>query len=305
MIRYILKRVLFSLVTIWIIISITFVLMHSIPGDPFSNQKRLKPEMIEKAKEKYGLDKPIYEQYIIYLKNILKGDLGISLINKNKSVNKMLKDGFSVSAKVGLCALLVANTIGILFGVIASLNRGKSFDYFVIFLAIIGVSVPGFVFATLFQYIFGLKLKILPIARWGTVSHYVLPVLSLAFTSIAYVARMMRTSMLDVLGQDYIKTAKAKGLTKRKIIGIHAMKNAILPIVTITGVATAGILMGSFVIEKIFSVPGMGKFLINAIQQKDYTVILGTTVFYSIFLVICMLLIDIVYVFIDPRIKLK
>ena len=194
--------------------------------------------------------------------------------------------------------------MGILFGIIAALKRGKFFDYFVIILAVIGVSVPDFVFAALFQYLFGVKLQWFPVARWGTPAHYVLPVLALGLRQIAYIARMMRTSMLDVLNQDYVRTAKAKGLSKSAVTWKHTIRNAILPIVTILGVSIAGIVVGSFVIENIFALPGLGKHFVQSITHQDYTLIMGTTIFYAIILIIMMYVIDIVYGLVDPRIRL-
>jgi len=304
MLRYTLKRSLIALITIWIIVTVTFFLMHSIPGDPFTNEKRISPEIMQNLNAKYGLDKPLITQYGIYLKNLVKGDLGDSMKYKNRSVNSMLADGFPISARLGLMATAVGAGLGIMFGIIAALNRAKAFDYFIILLAVVGVSVPGFVFAALFQYWFGVKLQWLPVARWGTAAHYVLPVGALGFGMIAYIARMMRTSMLDVLGQDYIRTAKAKGLSKHVVVWRHAIRNAILPIVTIIGVMIAGVVVGTFVIERIFAVPGMGKYFVQSIQQNDYTVILGTTIFYAVILVVMMFVIDLFYGIVDPRIRL-
>ncbi len=304
MLRYTLKRGLIALITIWVIITITFFLMHSIPGDPFTSEKRIPPEIMENLKRKYGLDKPLIVQYGKYLQNLLKGDLGDSMKYKTRTVNEMLKSSFPASAKLGLWATGIGAGLGILFGIIAALNRGKAFDYFVIVLAVIGVSVPGFVFAALFQYWFAAKLGWFPVARWGTAKHYVLPVAALGFGMIAYIARMMRTSMLDVLGQDYVRTAKAKGLSKSVVTWKHTIRNAILPIVTILGVMIAGVVVGSFVVESIFAVPGMGKYYVQSIKQNDYTLILGTTIFYAIILVIMMYIIDLFYGVVDPRIRL-
>lgn len=304
MLKYTLKRGIIALLTIWIIITITFFLMHAIPGDPFTNEKKIQPQIMENMKKKYGLDKPLIVQYGKYLQNLLKGDLGDSMKYKNRSVNDMLKTSFPVSAKLGMAAVCIGAGLGITFGIIAALNRGKTFDYFVIFLAVIGVSVPNFVFAALFQYVFGAKLKWLPVARWGSFEHYVLPVTALGFSMIAYIARMMRTSMLDVLSQDYIRTAKAKGLSRKDVTWRHTVRNAILPVVTIIGVMIAGVVVGSFVIESIYAVPGMGKYYVQSIQQNDYTLILGTTIFFAVILIVMMYLIDIVYGLIDPRIRL-
>ncbi len=305
MLRYTLKRALMAVITIWVIVTITFFLMHIIPGDPFTDQKKIPPEIMEKIEKKYGLDQPLIVQYGKYLKNLLKWDLGDSMKYKNRSVNTILEEGFPVSFKVGIFAIIFGAVIGIFFGIIAGLKRGKFFDYFVIIVAVIGVSVPSFVFAALFQYVFGVKLKWFPVARWGTPAHYVMPVLALGIGHVAYIARMMRTSMLDVLSQDYIRTAKAKGLSKMQVTWSHTIRNAILPVVTILGVSIAGIVVGSFVIENIFAIPGIGKHFVQSITHQDYTLIMGTTVFYAIILVIMMFIIDIIYGFVDPRIRLK
>lgn len=305
MLRYTLKRIGVSIITLWVIVTVTFFLMNSIPGDPFTDQKRIPPEIMEKLEKKYGLDQPLVVQYGRYLKNLLKGDLGISMKYKNRSVNDIIEEGFKVSAQVGLMSLVVGATLGILFGIIAALQRGKFFDYFVIIIAVIGVSVPSFVFAALFQYVFGVKLKWFPVARWGTPAHYVMPVLALGIRQIAYIARMMRTSMLDVLSQDYVRTAKAKGLSRIAVTWKHTIRNAILPIVTILGVSIAGVVVGSFVIESIFAIPGIGKHFVQSITHQDYTLIMGTTVFYATILIVMMFVVDIVYGLVDPRIRLE
>lgn len=304
MLRYILKRVASSLITLWVIITITFFLMHAIPGDPFTNEKKIPEEIMANLNHKYGLDQPLIVQYGKYLNNLVHGDLGISLKYKNRSVNDMIKEGFPVSAHLGLWAAVIGISLGLLLGIIASLNHKGFWDYFVIFVAISGVSVPGFVFAALFQYVFGVQLGWFPVARWGTPMHVILPALSLGLRVIAFQARMMRTSMLDVLGQDYIKTAKSKGLRKSQVTWRHAIRNAILPVITILGPLLAGLLTGTFVIEKIFAIPGLGKFYIQSIQQNDYTVIMGTTAFYSTILILLVFLVDIAYGFVDPRIRI-
>ncbi|MCT4662372.1 MAG: ABC transporter permease [Tissierellales bacterium] len=304
MLRYILKRVVSMFVTLWVVITVTFFLMHSIPGDPFTNEKKIPEEIMANLKHKYGLDQPLIVQYGKYLQNLTKLDLGISLKYKNRSVNDMISEGFPESAKLGMSASLFGITMGILLGIIASLNHKGFWDYFVIFIAIVGVSVPNFVFSSLFQYVFGVQLGWLPVARWGTPVHVILPAAALGFRMIAFQARMMRTSMLDVLGQDYIKTAKSKGLTKARVTRRHAIRNAILPVITILGPLLAAMLTGTFVVEKIFAIPGLGKFYIQSIQQNDFTVILGTTVFYSSVLVLMIFFVDVAYGLIDPRIRL-
>lgn len=294
-----------AILTIWVIVTITFFLMNSIPGDPFTDEKKIPEEIMEKLKKKYGLDEPLPVQYGKYMKNLLRWDLGDSMKYKNRSVNTILEEGFPVSFKIGMLAIVFAAVVGIGFGIIAGLNRGKAFDFVVIILAVIGVSVPSFVFAALFQYTFGVKLKLFPVARWGTPAHYVMPVLALGIGYVAYIARMMRTSMLDVLNQDYIRTARAKGLSSIQVTWRHTIRNAILPIVTILGVSIAGIVVGSFVIEDIFAIPGIGKHFVQSITHLDYTLIMGTTIFYAIILVIMMFIIDVVYGIVDPRIRLE
>jgi oligopeptide transport system permease protein len=316
MLRYTLKRFGIMLLTIWIIVTITFFIMHLMPGDPFTSEKRIQPEILENMMAKYGLDKPLIVQYGTYLKQLVQLDLGDSFKYRGRSVNTILQTSFKVSGSLGIYAITLGAVLGIGFGIIAALNRGKFFDYFVIILAVLGVSVPNFVFATMFQYFLGFKLGELfkawfglysgpfPIALWGTPAHYVLPVMALGAGYIAYIARMMRTSMLDVINQDYIRTAKAKGLSKRTVIWKHAIRNAILPIVTILGVAIAGVVVGSLVIENIFAIPGMGKYFVQSIMEHDYMMIMGTTIFYAVILIIMMFLIDVLYGVVDPRIRL-
>lgn len=304
MFKYTLKRGFISLITVWIVITITFFLMRAIPGDPFTDEKKIPPEIMENLEAKHGLDKPLITQYGIYLKNLTQGELGDSMKYKSRSVTSILKTGLPVSAKLGLMATVIGASLGIVAGIIAALNRGKKFDFFIIILAVVGVAVPNFVFAALFQYGFGSKLGWFPVARWGTPAHYVLPTLSLAIGMIGYIARMMRTSMLDVLNQDYVKTAKAKGLSKTAVVMKHTVRNAILPIITILGALVASIVVGAFVIETIYAIPGIGEYYVQSIQESDYTLILGITVFYASILVFIMFIIDIIYGLVDPRIRL-
>jgi oligopeptide transport system permease protein len=304
MLKYTIKRFGIAIFTLLIIITITFFLMNAIPGDPFQQNRRIPPEILENMEAKYGLDQPLIVQYFKYVGNILRGDLGDSMYYRGRSVGTILSDSFSVSGKLGLMSITAGASFGIFFGIVAALNRNKFFDYFVIVLAVVGVSVPNFVFATTFQYVFASKLGWFPVSRWGTWQQAVLPVFALGMSYIAYIARMMRTSMLDVINQDYIKTAKAKGLSGTQILWKHTIRNAILPIVTILGVAVAGIVVGSLVIENIFGIPGMGKHFVQSINQRDYTMIMGTTIFYAVILIVMMFLIDILYGIVDPRIRL-
>lgn len=291
--------------TLWVIITITFFSMKAIPGNPFTDDKRVPPEVIANLKVQYGLDKPLIEQYEIYLKNILRGDLGISIKYKNRTVKSMIAEGFPVSATLGILAAIFGAVIGIILGILAGINNQRFWDYVVMLIAVIGVSVPSFVLASLLQYFFGVKLKILPVARWGKVSNAIMPMIALSFGVIAVQAKMMRTNVVEVIGQDYIKTAKAKGLSTREILRRHVIRNSIIPSITVMGPVLAGLLCGTFVIEKIFAIPGLGKYYIMSIQESDYTVIMGMTIFYSTILLIIMLLVDIAYGIVDPRIKLN
>lgn len=304
MLKYTIKRILLAILTLWVIITITFTLMHAIPGDPFSKEKQIAPEIMANLEAKYGLDKPLSEQYIIYMKNLLHGDFGTSYKYANRSVNSLIQKGFPISCAVGAIACAFGIAVGLVFGVISAVNRGKFPDYLVIILSILCVSVPAFVFASLFQYSFAAKLKWFPVAGWEGPAYMVLPCLALGLRLIAHVARMMRTSMLDVLGQDYIVTARAKGLTNQQVILRHAIRNAITPVISVCGSMIAGTVVGSFIIENIFNIPGMGKYLVNAVKESDYTMILGMTTFYALILVVVNFLVDMLYVVVDRRIKL-
>lgn len=301
--RYILKRLGLAFITLWVVITITFLLMHAIPGDPFAKEGKIPAAIVENLERHYNLDKPLYQQYFIYLKNLLNFDLGPSMTHKFRTVNDYIRDNFPISAHLGLQALALASVLGIILGIIAATNRNKFPDYICMVLAIIGISVPGFILATLFIQVFSVNFGWLPTSGWKSPKHTILPTIALGMLTLAYVARMMRSSMLEVLGQDYIKTAKAKGLSRGKVLMRHAFKNAILPVITVLGVSAANLLVGSFIIERIFGIPGLGKYFVQSINNRDYSVILGTTIFYSIILISMNFIVDIVYVFIDPRIK--
>ena len=302
--KFVLKRLLMAIVTMWVIITITFVIMHSVPGDPFAREGKMPEQVYQNLRAQYGLDKPVGERYVIYLKNIMKGDFGKSMKSQAETVNQMIKRGAPVSAQIGLQAFIISIILGPALGSIAALYQNKMPDYITMILAIIGISVPSFIFATLLVQFVAKQVAWLPISGWGTFSHSILPSLSLALMPIAASARLMRSSMLEVLGQDYIRTARSKGLSKFKVIMGHAVRNAILPVVSTLGTTLSGLLTGSFVIEKIFGVPGLGNFLISSVTNRDYTLIMGTTIFYSFVLIILLLIVDILYVIIDPRIQL-
>jgi len=300
--KYIFKRLLISLLTILVLITVVWILVRLMPGDPFTSDK-VTPEIKANMMKYYGFDKPLIVQYFTYIKNLLKGDLGYSLNYKNLSVTQILKDSFPYSVDLGIRALIFASILGILLGVRAALSRGKFLDFFCIFIAIIGISVPEFIMGSSLQYFFGVKWKLLPVAQWKSFKYTILPSIALGFYTLALLSRIMRASMLEVVQQDYIKTAKAKGLTKGKIVFKHQMRNAILPIITVLGPLTAAILTGTFVIESIFAIPGMGKYYVTGVQTLDYSLILGLTVFYGVFLVAANTIVDIIYGIIDPRIR--
>ncbi len=302
MTKFILKRMFISLITIFSVITITFFLMHAIPGDPFKQEGKMPEVVYQNLRAKYGLDKPLVTQYGIYLSNIAKFDFGDSMKSKTETVNDMIKRGFPVSMRLGLQALLIALVFGVVFGVLAALYQNKFPDYLSMIIALIGISVPSFIMGQfLIQYV--AKTTSLPLSGWGTFSQTILPSFTLALMPLAQIARLMRSSMLEVLSQDYIKTARSKGIKKSTVIIKHAVKNAILPVVSILGTMISNLLAGSFVVEKIFGIPGLGKFFVQSIMDRDYTLIMGTTIFYSIILIIMLLLVDVLYVFVDPRIK--
>ncbi len=308
-IRYILKRIVYSFITILVLVSVTFLLMQLLPGDPFTGGKDIPDTVMEALEAKYGLDKPVPQQLLMYIGNALQGDFGIS-IPDGRAVTDVIKEAFPVSFDLGIRALIFAFFMGILLGIIAAVKRGTVWDSAAMLLALLGVSVPSFIMGALLQYFLGLKLgqvtgvQIFSIIGWTDWHSKLLPPFALAFGSMATVSRLMRTSMLEVLSQDYIKTAKAKGLSQRKIVWKHAVRNAIMPVVTVMGPLVASILTGAFVVENIFSIPGLGKYFVQSVQTNNYTMIAGTTVFYGAFLILANLVVDLIYGLIDPRIKL-
>lgn len=304
MFRYLIKRLGSMVVTLLVIITLTFFLMHSIPGSPF-NEERATSEAVQKNLESYyHLDEPLYVQYFLYLKSVATFDFGPSIKKSSQTVNEMLGRGFPVSFELGMVTLIVAIFSGILLGIIAALRHNGFIDYLAMTVAVVGISVPNFVMATLLIQQLAVTWEILPVATWTSPKHMILPTLALATGPMAIIARLTRSSMLEVLTQDYIRTAKAKGLTPVKIVFKHALKNALLPVVTILGSLAASILTGTFVIEKIFAIPGMGKYFVESINQRDYPVIMGTTIFYSTVLIMMLFLVDLAYGILDPRIKL-
>ena len=300
--RYILKRLIISLFTVWVLVTAVFFLVRAMPGDPFLSDK-LTPEIREHMMRYHGFDQPLYVQYLRYLGKLIQGDLGVSMYYNGLPIRQMIAEAFPYSADLGIRALLLATAVGISLGIISALQRGRTLDYVCIIIAILGVSLPDFVTGYLLQYFFALKLKLFPVALWRGFRYTILPTVALSFYTTALLTRMMRASMLEVVGQDYIRVARAKGLSTVQILWRHQLRNAILPVVTVLGPVTAAILSGTFIIETIYAIPGMGKYYVNGIQNLDYSQILGMTIFYGTFLILANFLVDIIYGFIDPRIR--
>jgi len=296
------RRILSMILVLFIVATLTFFLAKAIPGGPFTKEKAVPEVVLQRLNEKYHFNDPLWKQYLSYMGDLIRGDLGPSFRYDALTVNDIVAKGFPVSAMLGFFAVLLSVVLGIPAGIIAAYKQNRWQDNTVMLLSIIGISVPNFILATVFMYFLGLKFKILPIAGWGSFSHMILPAVTLAAYPTAYTARLTRSSMLDVLNQDYIKTARSKGLSEFKILTVHALKNALLPVVTYMGPMIAAVFTGSFVVERLFFIPGLGKYYVTAIYDRDYTVILGTTMFYAAFLVAANLVVDILYAFLDPRI---
>ncbi len=305
MAKYIVKRILLAIVTIWAVATLTFFLMNLVPGGPFLSEKAISPQAQAALEAKYGLDKPMFQRYLNYVTSSAHGDFGDSLKQRGRTVMSIITMKFPVSARVGGISVLVALTLGIPLGCMAALKRGKAADSIISVVATCGIAVPSFVICTVLMYFFGVKLGILPTMGLETWKHYVMPVAALSFYPTAYIMRLMRSSMLDVLGQDYMRTARAKGLAGGKILFKHALRNAILPVVTYVGPMLAYTITGSFVVEKIFVIPGLGGEFIKAINGRDYTLIMGTTIFLATLVIVMNVIVDIIYKIVDPRIKLK
>jgi oligopeptide transport system permease protein len=303
--KYIMKRIGYMILTLWIVVTITFFLMHSIPGDPLAHMAKNLPEQIKlNYYQKYGLDKPVIVQYGTFMKNLItKGDLGESLRYPGRSVTETVLTNAKVSGRLGMQAISLGIVIGITLGIIAALNRNKWPDYLVMFIAILGITVPVFIVAALLQFTLSVKFELLPTTGWGKFKHTILPTIAMCFGSIATYGRYMRSNVLEVLNQDYVLTAQAKGVSPFNVVRKHVLRNAILPAITILGPQIAGIFTGSFVIERIFGIPGLGSYYITSINDRDYTMIIGTTVFYAALFVITQLVVDLLYGVADPRIR--
>lgn len=300
---YLLKKLAISLTTLFFVVTLTFVLMKSIPGDPFLQEQAIPEEIMKSLHAHYGLDQPIHTQYVKYIKGILTWNLGPSFKYEGRTINDIIRNGFPISLSLGLLALTLALVWGIFWGSVAAFYRGKWQDRFATMIAVLGMSVPSFIMATFLQYFFGIKLGILPIARWGGFSHMILPAIAIASFPSAFIARLIKTSMIEVLEKDYIITARSKGLTTFEIWRSHVFKNSILPLIAYLGSLTANIFTGSFVVEKIFGIPGVGSWFVNSITNRDYTIIMGLTIFYSSILMFTIFISDLLCFLLDPRIK--
>jgi len=305
MVKYTVKRVAMGLLSVFIVATLTFFIMNMVPGGPFVAEKSISAAAQQALAEKYGLDKPLPVQYANYMSSLLQGDMGLSLRQRGRTVNDIIFSKFPVSAKVAGMAVVVALCVGIPLGCIAAYNRGKWADNVIIVFATCGIAIPSFISSVVLLYTFGMNLKLLPTVGLNEWKAYIMPVTALAIYPSAYITRLMRSSLLDVMGQDYMRTARAKGVSNFKILFKHALRNAILPVVTYVGPMLAALMTGSFVVEKIFSIPGLGRDFVSAISNRDYTLIMGTTILLATMVIVANVIVDILYKVIDPRIKLK
>ncbi len=304
MTKFVIKRLLTMLLTLFVILTLTFFIMHAIPGGPYSAGKRLPPEIQAALDEKYHLNDPLWMQFFDYVKGILHFDLGPSFKYEGLSVNDLIAQGFPTSATLGLLSMLFTLLLSIPLGILAALKQGKWQDTIVSVVTTLGVTVPSFVVATLLEYFLAYKLHWFPIFGVSEWSGYILPMIALSGYSLAFITRLTRSSLVEVMRSDYIRTARVKGLSETQIVVRHGLRNSLIPVVTVLGPTLAGLLMGSFVVEKIFALPGMGRFFVQSITNRDYTAIMGFTLFYAVILILLVFLVDIVYCLIDPRIKL-
>ncbi len=299
--KYVIKRILLAIASLIIICAITFFGMNAIPGGPFNKEKATSPAVKAVLEQRFNLDKPVGVQFILYMKNLVHGDFGVSL-KTGRDIKTTILESFAVSAKIGIMAVIVAVIFGIVFGSIAALTRNRVPDRLIVFFSTLATAMPSFVLASLLLLVFCIQLKWIPV--WSpTSNNYVLPVISLSLYPMAYITRLTKTSMLDVLGQDYVRTAKAKGVSWVNVVFKHALRNALIPVITYIGPMAAGILTGSLVIEKIFTIGGLGSKFVDSITNRDYTMIMGTTIFLATLMVAMNLICDLVYKLVDPRIK--
>ncbi len=305
MLEYILRRVAGFVPVLFVIVSLSFFMMRLAPGGPFDQERALPEQVRRNIEARYHLDEPLWRQYLRYLGDVARGDLGPSFRYPDRSVNELLRLGFPVSLALGLCALLIAVVLGGIAGILAGLRRNAFLDSLSMTCALGGISVPNFVLGPLLMLIFALRLPWLPVAGWGSWRHLVLPSLTLGTFYAAYIARLTRAGVLEVIGQDFIRTARAKGLREAAVVLRHALPGAILPVLTYLGPASAAILTGSVVVETIFSIPGIGRYFVASALNRDYTMVLGTVVFYSVLLLLFNLIVDVLYAYLDPRVQIR
>jgi len=305
MLMFILKRILQAIPTLFFVATLTFFVMRAAPGGPFDTEKKVPPQILKELNAKYHLDDPLYQQYFDYIKSLLRGDLGPSFKYPGRTVNEIIANGFPVSLELGLYALLISMTIGVSSGLLAALKSNTLYDYLPMSFAMIGICVPALLLGPLLMLIFGIKWHILPVSGWQDVSAKILPPITLGFAYSAYIARLSRGGMLEILTQDYIRTARAKGVKEWQIIFKHALRGGLTPVVSFMGPAVAGLLTGSFVVEQVFNIPGLGKSFVQSAFNRDYTMIMGTTVFFAALLILCNLISDILQVLLNPRLSYK
>ena len=305
MLKFIGKRLAYAILTLFLIATATFFLVAGAPGDPIAAKVGQMPEQAQEIIEKkYGLDKPVFQRYTTYMKNLITtGDFGESIVYTGKSANDVIKENTWTSAKIGLLAILFQVTIGVALGMIAVLNRGKPVDHVIRVLVVLAICVPSFVFAAVLQYFLAFKWKLVPVFGWGQLKHYILPVAAYAIGGIASYTKYTRSSMISVIGEDYIVTAQAKGCKRKRIVKKHVLRNSMIPIITMIGPAISGVFAGSFILEKMFSIPGLGFYYVKAVSDNDYTMIIGLTIFFAILFVGALIVVDILYGIADPRIR--
>lgn len=299
------KRALSAIPVLWIVATLTFLMVRIVPGGPFDLDKALPPEVVANIQKKYHLDRPVLEQYGLYMARLCQGDLGVSYKYANRTVNDILADAFPVSLELGILGLLIAISVGVPLGTAAALKRGSYVDGVCMLIASLGVSVPGFVVGAMLIFVFGIWLKVLPVALWESWRHMIMPALTLAASPTAYLARLSRSSVLEVLERDWVRTARCKGLSPWDTVRKHVLRNALIPVATVLGPLTAILITGSFVVEYIYAIPGMGRFFITAVSNRDYDLIIGTTLIFGVLLIITNTVVDIAYMFLDPRMKVE
>ncbi len=305
MLELIIKRIFWSIPVLWMVATLTFLLLHIVPGGPFDMEKNLPPAIVANIKAKYHLDRPFSEQYLLYLERLAHGDLGVSYKYVNRTVSDILGQAFPVSAGLGIMGLTIAILIGMPLGTLAALRRGTGFDYGAMLASTIGISVPSFLSGVILIMVFGIWLKILPVALWESGRHMILPAITLSFVPAAYISRLTRASVLEMLSKDWVRTAHLKGMPLPKVIIKHVLRNALIPVVTILGPIIAMLITGSFVVEFLYAIPGMGRFFVTAVTNRDYDLVMGTTLVFAVLLIFINTLVDIAYTLIDPRISVK